>query len=155
MILFLDASALVKRYISEPGTEELLWWVEQAEAVGTATISRAEVAAALAKAARFGLLGREEALSADRAFRQEWPDFVRLPVSEAVLERAADLAWDQGLRGYDAVQLAAAVSWQDILESQVSFATFDRHLWTASSRVGLAALPEDLPALLDSWKEPG
>lgn len=154
MILYLDASALVKRYVSEPGSDEVLRGIGEAEAVGTATISRAEIAAALAKAARLGLLSREEALLAHQTFRQEWPDFIRLPVSEWVLDRAADLAWDQGLRGYDAVQLAVAVSWQDALETPVSFATFDRQLWTASSRVGLAAFPDDLPALLDSWKQP-
>ena len=155
MILYLDASALVKRYVSEPGTDEVLQAIGEAEAAGTATISRAEMAAALAKAARSGALSREEALLAHQTFRQEWPDLIRLPVSEGVLDRAADLAWDQGLRGYDAVQLAAAVSWRDALETPVRFATFDRQLWTAASQVRLAAFPDDLPALLDSWKQLG
>jgi uncharacterized protein len=155
MILYLDASALVKRYVSEPGSDEVLRSIGEAEAVGTVAISRAEVGAALAKAARLGVLPREDALAAHRTFRQEWPDFIRLPVGDAVLERAADLAWDQGLRGYDAVQLAAAVSWQEALENAVDFATFDRQLWAAAGQVGLTALPEDLPALLDSWKQLG
>lgn len=155
MILYLDASALIKRYVAERGTGEVLRAIGEAEAVGTVTISRAEIAAALAKAARSGGLSREEALLAYQTFRQEWPDLIRLPVSEAALDRAADLAWDQGLRGYDAVQLAAAVSWQEALDSPVRFATFDRQLWTAASRVRLSAFPGDLPALLDSWKQLG
>jgi predicted nucleic acid-binding protein len=155
MILYLDASALVKRYVSEPGSDELLRWTGEAEAVGTATITRAEIAAALAKAARLGLVRREDALGAHQTFRQEWPDFIRLPVNDPILDRAADLAWNHGLRGYDAVQLAAAVSWRDALETPVRFATFDRQLWTAAGRSGLAAVPDDLPALLDSWKQPG
>jgi len=152
MILYLDASALVKRYVAEPGSEEVLRRIGEAKAVGTAAISRAEVTAALAKAVRFGLLTREEAQSANHCFRQEWPDLIRLPVTDLVLDRAAALAWDLGLRGYDAVQLAAGLSWQDALEAPVSFATFDRQLWIASSRVGLTPLPDDLPALIDSWK---
>ena len=52
MILYLDASALVKRYVAEPGSAEVSEAISRAEAIGTALISRAEVAAALAKAVR-------------------------------------------------------------------------------------------------------
>jgi uncharacterized protein len=155
MILYLDASALAKRYISEPGSEDVRRIIDEAEAVGTAAVSRVEVSAALAKAARVGLVARTEAESADQAFRQEWPDLVRLPLFETVLDRAADLAWDWGLRGYDAVQLGVAVSWQEALEMPVTFATFDQKLWAAAGRVGLTPYPEDLPALVDSWKQSG
>jgi len=155
ILLYLDSSALVKRYVSEPGSEEVLQQIGEAAAISTAAISRAEIAAALAKATRFGLLTREEAQLAYQAFRQEWPDLIRLRVTEPVLDRAADLAWDLGLRGYDSVQLAAAVSWQEALEKPVSFATFDQHLWTASRQAGLTSFPEDLPALIQGWKQPG
>jgi predicted nucleic acid-binding protein len=155
MILYLDASALVKRYVSEPGSEEILRQIEEAEAVGTSGISRAEVAAALAKAARLGLLPREDAQAAYRAFCQEWTDFVRLPVGGGVIERAADLAWEHGLRAFHAVQLAAAVFWQGALETPIFFASFDRRLWSAASAAGLIASPDDLPGLLDSWKRAG
>lgn len=67
------------------------------------------------------VISREDALLAHQTFRQEWPDFIRLPVNEPLFDRAADLAWDQGLRGYGAVQLAAAISWQEALETTVSF----------------------------------
>ncbi len=153
MILYLDASALVKRYVAEPGSEEVLRSIGAASAVGTAAVSRAEVAAALAKSARLGLLSREDAEAAHQTFRQEWPDFIRLPVTELLLEQAAGLAWNHGLRGYDSVQLAAAVSWQEALEASVAFATFDRHLWEAASHAGLTSFPADLPALLDAWKK--
>jgi predicted nucleic acid-binding protein len=154
MILYLDASALVKRYVSESGSAEVIHRIGEAAAVGTATICRVEIAAALAKAARLGFLSRESARSAHEAFRKDWLDYIRLPVNEPVLDHAIDLAWSQGLRGYDAVQLATAVYWQGALETPVSFATFDRDLWTASGRVGLAVFPEDLPAVLNSWRQP-
>jgi len=155
MILYLDSSALVKRYITEPGSDEVFRQIEEAEVIGTSAISLAEVAAALAKAVRLNLLQREVGESAHQAFRREWPDLIRLPVNETALERAADLTWSLGLRGYDAVQLAAAVAWKEALEAQVSFSTFDRHLWTASGAAGLTPCPDDLPALLESWKSAG
>ena len=55
-IVYLDASALVKRYVEEPGSEELQGLLENAGVVGTAAITRVEVVAALAKAVRMGVL---------------------------------------------------------------------------------------------------
>jgi predicted nucleic acid-binding protein len=152
MILYLDASALVKRYVAEAGSTEVSAAVSRAAATGTALVSRAEVAAALAKAVRVNALTQEEALAALQVFRNDWADLVRIQVTEMVVARADALAWDHGLRGYDAVQLAAALVWKDALSEQVTLATFDKHLWTVAGSVGLAAYPADLPAALQSWK---
>jgi len=87
MILYLDASALVKHYVAEPGTLEVNRAIFQAEVVGTALISRAEVVAALAKATRMGALTRKEATHSLQVFREEWPDFVRILITEIVIDR--------------------------------------------------------------------
>ena len=47
MILYLDSSAIVKKYVSESGSVEVQSAIEQAEAVATTVVSRAEVVAAL------------------------------------------------------------------------------------------------------------
>jgi predicted nucleic acid-binding protein len=73
-------------------------------------------------------------------------------VTEVVVARADTLAWDHGLRGYDAVHLAAASIWQDALGERVTLVTFDRRLWTAAEAVGLDAYPVDLPIMLEMWK---
>jgi predicted nucleic acid-binding protein len=152
MILYLDASALVKRYVTEAGSAEVSAVILRAAATGTVLISRAEVAAALAKAVRFNALTQEKALAALQVFRNDWVDLVRIQVTEMVVARADALAWDHGLRGYDAVQLAAAMVWKDALGEQVTLATFDKHLWSVAESVGLTAYPADLPAMLQSWK---
>ena len=152
MILYLDASALVKRYVDEPDSTMVSRAITEAESTGTALISRAEVAAALAKAVRVKALTAEEAVAGIHVFRSEWPALVRIQITEIVVGRADSLAWDHGLRGYDAVHLAAACVWQDALGERVTLATFDRHLWTAAETVGLAPYPPDLPAVLEGWK---
>jgi len=152
MILHLDASASVKRYVAEPGSAEVNDAISRAAVIGTVLISRAEVAAALAKAVRMDALTREDALASLQVFRSEWPDLVRVQVTEMVIARADTFAWEHGLRGYDAVHLAAASLWQDAMSEQVTLSAFDRQLWKAAKRVGLALHPVDLPALLDAWK---
>ncbi len=89
MILYLDANALVKRYVVEPGSAEVAAMIQQADFVGSALISKAEIAAALAKAVRVGSLSAEGAWNALKAFRRDWPDIVRLAISEQV----GELAW--------------------------------------------------------------
>jgi predicted nucleic acid-binding protein len=152
MILYLDASALVKRYVAELGSPEVSSAISRAEVTGTALLSRAEVEAAVAKAVRLQALTREEGLASLQVFRNEWLDLVRVQVTEMVVAQAGNLAWDHGLRGYDAVHLAAASAWQGALGGRVTFATFDKHLWAAAESVGLEAYPADLPAMLETWK---
>jgi predicted nucleic acid-binding protein len=144
MIIYIDASALVKRYVAEEGSAEVGELIGQAAAVGTAIISRAEVAAALAKAVRMKLLPRNEAASALKVFSAEWESLIRLQITEILVSRAAALAWDHGLRGYDATHLASALFWQDMLGEPVTVASYDRHLWEASKAAGLIAWPESL-----------
>jgi predicted nucleic acid-binding protein len=48
------------------------------------------------------------------------------------------------LRGYDAVQLAAASLWQKSLEIPVTLISFDRQLWTAARHEGMIVRPEAL-----------
>ncbi len=152
MIVYLDASALVKRYVAELGTPEVAQLIAQAEAVGTSIITRAETAAALAKAQRLYVLSNQDAGQAASRFRQDWPDLIRVQVTESVVIQADQAAWLYGLRGFDAVHLASALLWQEQLNQEVSFATFDRHLWQAARSSSLLAFPEDLPALLDAWR---
>jgi predicted nucleic acid-binding protein len=147
MILYLDASALVKRYISEVGSPQVGALIAQSDVIGTSLISRAEIAAALARALRRGMLPRDQAEAALLVFRAQWPRLARLQLTEPLLARADALAWDYGLRSYDAVHLAAALFWQETLRVPVTLATFDRELWRAGQVAGLALWPPSLDPL--------
>jgi predicted nucleic acid-binding protein len=153
VIVYLDASALVKRYIQELGTSEVMQAFIQSEAVGTSIISRAETAAALAIANRLNALTKDDADLAIRRFREEWPDLIRIQATESVVARADQVAWEYSLRGFDAVHLASALLWHEQLGQEVTFATFDRQLWFAARSSSLVALPKDLPGLLDEWRQ--
>jgi predicted nucleic acid-binding protein len=145
MIVYLDASALVKRYLIEPGTDDVARLIAAADGVGTSLISRAETSAALAKAVRVGALTRAGGAAALQVFRREWPLLIRVQATEMVLTRADALAWEQNLRGYDAVHLASALLWQEGLGEAVTLATFDRQLWDAARAQGMAVSPDDWP----------
>jgi len=145
VIVYLDASAVVKRYVIEAYSRDVIALTAEADSVATSLITRAEVAAAFSRAVRTGVLDDGGGRRAQRKFAREWPDLVRIPVTEALVARADGLAWEHGLRGYDAVQLATALPWHDSVGQPVRLATFDRELWDAAPRVGLEAWPETLP----------
>jgi predicted nucleic acid-binding protein len=65
-------------------------------------------------------------------------------VTEALVTRAEALAWDFALRGYDAVQLASALTWQESVGAAITLVTFDRQLWDAGRRAGVKVWPDTL-----------
>ena len=145
MIVYLDASALVKRYVAEAGSAQVEALIGEARAIGTGVVSRAEVAAALARAARVGLITRDAAAKALEAFNADWEHLIRLQLGEPLAARAATLAWEHGLRGYDAVHLATALVWRETLGESVSVATYDRELWRSAQASGLLPWPAVMP----------
>lgn len=143
MIVYMDASALVKRYVVEEGSEDVSRLLDEADLVGTGLITRAEVSAALKKAVRMKALTLEEAEAAVKAFRSQWGDFVRVQATESLISKADTVAWEYDLRGYDAVHLASALMWQEAVGESVTIATYDRQLREAGKRAGLNVYPSD------------
>ncbi|MBC8508249.1 MAG: type II toxin-antitoxin system VapC family toxin [Anaerolineales bacterium] len=148
-ITYLDTSALIKRYIEELGSEELKEWWPSMDLFGAALITRAEMAAALAKASRMRWLETEAAQQAWNIFLEDWQTIAVIEITNVLVERAGELAWSDGLRGYDAVHLAAMITWQDALGQEITLGTFDRQLWEAAHIRGMKLFPEDLPGMLD------
>lgn len=142
MIVYLDASAIVKRYLAEASSPAVNHLVTEAAALGTSLVSRAEVGAALARATRLKAIHRAAAEKARRLFGAHWVDLIATPVTQSLVAQADALAWEYGLRGYDAVHLASALSWQEALSERVTLATFDRELWQAAQSAGLNVWPE-------------
>ena len=144
MNVYLDASAIVKCYVTESETRAVLEMISTASIKATGLLSRAEVSAALAKAVRVGAATRAAASVALDEFRMDWPNYVCITANNPLIYLADRLAWDHGLRGYDAVHLASALTWQSALGSLVVMATYDKQLWQAARTVALGAWPDRL-----------
>jgi len=142
MIVYIDASALVKRYVAEEGSPAVKRLLLEATHAGTSLLSRAEVSAAIARAVSARGLVEKEAASAVRSFRTDWPDLIRIRVDETIVARADLLAWAHRLRGYDAIHLACALTWKESVGEDLVVATYDRDLWQAARAEGLAPWPE-------------
>lgn len=144
MLLYLDASALVKRYVAEAGSTSVMTMTGEARAVATSVLSRTEMTAALAKATRAGALTENEAAAVAQVFRSEWANFVRIQATEAVIVRADEVGRDLGLPGHAVFHLASALMWQEAMDEVVVLATYDGQLWRAAAENGLQRFPKKL-----------
>ena len=142
MILYLDTSALVKLYVEERGTSMVTGRVERAEAVATVRATYAEARAALARHRRERALTAAALRRAVRELDREWGTCNVIDLTEPLIKRAGALAERHALRGYDAVQLAAALDVR-AAGGDVEFLSFDAGLNRAgrSERLRVPAAP--------------
>lgn len=136
-MLYCDTSALVKLYIEETGSAELKSVVAHSEAVAVCRISWAEAHAALSRRAREIPDDSAVIEQAKIALGKDWPHFVVLEITQALVERAGHYADTFALRGYDSVQLAAAFEAGHIAEIPIEFACFDHRLNKAAEVLGM------------------
>ncbi len=113
---FFDSSALVKYYVSEPGTQ----WVrnlvdaQPPNEISIAHVTGAEIVAALTRRMRMGLTTATDGAKAIGAFNTHFQTKYHVVIAGLVtVERALILAEKHGLRGYDAIQLATALTLED------------------------------------------
>lgn len=115
-IYFFDSSAIVKRYVKETGTSWVIGITNPAKGDGlyVARISGAEVVSAITRRSRGGDLSQADMTVAIADFRNDFERQYRvLEITPTVITRAMSLAENHALRGYDAVQLAAALEVND------------------------------------------
>jgi uncharacterized protein len=144
LIIYLDTSALVKTYVHEYGSNQVISFINSADVIGTSKICKAEMAAALAMAERRGALTLDQAREAWEEFLADWRSIYKLTISDLIIDMAATIAWERKLRGYDAIHLATALSWKDALGEMVVLATYDRQLWMVTEKAGLSRWPESM-----------
>jgi uncharacterized protein len=136
MIYFLDTSALVKRYVAEPGSDQVRRLLRRNVEIALARITEAEAYAAIARAVRMHALTDDDR---DRAFKQIAEDVAGARVVEirrSVVSAVRDLVVRWPLRGYDAIQLSCALR----LQSENLAVAF----WCADAVLGDAARGEGM-----------
>lgn len=118
---YLDASALVKRYVDETGSDWLRTIIASTRPLllFTSRMTIAEVISAFARRTRDGSLTSEEFASARDAFRGDClNEYQIMPPTMTVIDLACILLEQHPLRAYDAIHLATALGAQQFLAAQ-------------------------------------
>jgi predicted nucleic acid-binding protein len=110
---YFDSSALVKRYVNETGSSWVCGLFDPAlgHEAFIAAITPVEIVAAITRRARGEAMTPIDAVTARTQFRTDLrTSFQVVELTDVVLSQAMSLAEAEALRGYDAVQLAAALA---------------------------------------------
>jgi hypothetical protein len=143
---YLDTSAIVKRYVPETGTTWIMNLVDLSadSTIFLAEITLAETAAAIAARHRAsgGITIQERDTAIDLFLHHCDTEYQLVPIARTILNRAVLLTQSYRLRGYDAVQLATALSASDIIVASgrtgIIFVTADDDLIIAAQAEGMA-----------------
>ncbi len=149
-LLYLDTSALVKLYVSEAGSSEMLRLIQPAEGHNLLllNLARVELRSALRRRVRAGDFTAPAADQMLRDFQQHLTSLFRVVLLHDAISSAAEVLIDRyTLRAYDAVQLGACV----VLRASVSpgadvrFVASDITLLEAATREGFVAIDPARP----------
>ena len=140
MIYFVDASALVKRYVREPGTDGVRSLFSRGKKLAAARITAVEVPAALARRARAGDLDERLAVKQAARVAADLANMYVVELRREVVRLANELVWRHALRAYDAVQLGSALHLKGATGVSLTFVCADRTLADAADGEGVRVL---------------
>lgn len=144
MIYFLDTSAIAKRYLTERGSLRVRRLLDgKTDVFYQAFLTPVELASALYRRFRERNITSEELVVMLRAYvTHSHQDYLWVPYSDTLMERASALLAHHPLRALDAVQLASALELKDKLpadELLVAFLSADERLVESARREHLGA----------------
>lgn len=138
MIAYFDTSAVVPLLIAELGSPRAAQLWDAADRVVSARLVYPEGRAALAQAHRLGRLTARQLRTAVSELGERYSQLDLVEIDRALAFRAGELAETHGLRGFDAVHLAAADA---LREPDLVVVAGDAALLTAADEEGLATAP--------------
>jgi predicted nucleic acid-binding protein len=142
MILYLDTSALAKRYFEETYSTEVIRAWESALAIGTSAVAYAELMAAVYRKATEAKVKKSLIQDILRAFQEDWSSFVIVEVDNRLNETIRKVIVGHKLRGFDAIHLASALTIGSAVADDFLFACYDERLRQAARAEGLNTMPQ-------------
>ena len=135
MIVYFDTSAVLPLLVIEPSSDacQRLW--DQADDVVTTRLLYIECVAALARALRLARLTVRQHRATLQMLDRLWPEFAIAELDQPLVSRAAKLAYEHALPGYDAVHCASA---EQLDNGDLVVASGDQILLRACVSLGLA-----------------
>jgi predicted nucleic acid-binding protein len=135
-----DASALLPLIVAERGSELVDGWLRSDDVICTWGLTRVELASAIERRAREGVLNRTQRREALKLVTDLTAAASEIVDLEAVRVRAVSVLARHALRAADAAQLGAALLVCEAGLPNLEFVCLDRRLADAAVREGLDVL---------------
>jgi len=120
MRYFFDTSALVKRYIKEPGSEVIDNTIDKANDILVSALTHIETISAFRRLLAEGKICEVDYEKLKSELNKDFEDFSILPVSQKILNKAYQIVDAEDLRTLDAIQLATAILYSNKIDQLVA-----------------------------------
>lgn len=140
---YLDASAWVKRYHSEVGTQWISELFLQGPAIFCSSLGWIEVSATLARKQKSGAFDRAQLEKKLYNLDYDWNIFLQLQISAEIAAMAIEVTRRYALRGADSIHLASGLFIQENFvepTDEFTFVTSDRELIVAAEAAKLTVI---------------
>jgi uncharacterized protein len=132
MTLYVDSSALLKRYIDEPDSDAAALILQSDPVLVTSWVTVVEIRRNISR-----LLSGADRLAALRNAERDFDAMALMSCDGSVCTAAASIGETLGVRSLDAIHLASA---QRLMIESLGFATFDLRQGQAARALGLRVL---------------
>lgn len=139
-MIYLDTSALVKKYVIEEGTGEVRALLKNEDTIITSKLTYAEVCASFARKLREGNLEKVSYNKAWESFFNDWEVFTLVEIREEIFPLIHKLTQTHPLRGADAVHLSSALWVGNEIGQSLIFVASDILLLRAAAKEGLEVM---------------
>lgn len=143
MVLYLDTSALVKRYFYEKYSDDVISRWKSATQIVTSFVAYAETMASMYRKKRESDLADTLICKITDSFHRDWESFIRVEVNDNLNGYIDRVVEKYPLRGFDAIHLASAIVIYERLPEDFVFACFDNRLARAAQSEGLETFPPE------------
>jgi len=142
MILYLDTSALVKRYFHEPYSDEVISKWKDADEILTSSVAYAETMASIYRKKRDVDISDKVINKVVGLFQADWQSFIRVEVTDELNDHINKAVKKHPLRGFDAIHLASCLMVNERLSQNLLFVCFDNKLTRSAHLEGLKTFPQ-------------
>lgn len=111
MRIFMDTSAYAKRFIYEPGSDEIDNILFHASELGISLICVPELLSAMNRKLREKIISRSQYSEIKSSFTEEINDIDIIQLTDEVIKKAVMLLEKNVLRTLDAIHIACAYEW--------------------------------------------
>jgi len=136
---YFDTSAVVKRYVLEPGSLQVRGWLRRHDFLSSA-ITPVEILSALGRRKQSGELSEKNFTAAIRRVGSDRTRWELIELGAVVLNRAEEIIQQGPMRALDAIHIASALAFQTAAGRRIPFLTGDRRQREAAERMSLEVI---------------
>jgi uncharacterized protein len=131
-MIYLDSSALVKRYIEEKGSGKVHALLEKTELAATSRLAYAEILSAITRRHKAGDIAASAFEDIKKAFKADWSSFVVVEMRVEVLQFLDGIIDRHALKGADSIHLSTALWLKTAMGDDAVFVASDLELIKAA-----------------------